>query len=245
MLDFTRELLSLHNLPCTALLGVVMFYWLLVIFGVLENDFEGGGVEAADAVDALEPEFGRDAPAPLSVSTHGEIHSATGASALSEQRRSRFFSFGEVPLSIAGTFLALFMWMVSMAANFYLNGTPGNRSLTTAFLLLFPNAFVSFVLTRIAIIPLDRLFTALRHTATENERVLGREARVISATVDERYGQAEIATNAAPVLVNVRVAPGHAPMTRGTPVTITSREADGAYYFVTPVTDTQPAPHDL
>lgn len=228
MFEFIRELLSLHNLPCTVLLGLVMFYWLLVVLGIVDSEIEGGGGDIPDHAG------GNDSPAPLNVQSNPNAAATTGGGGVSSAKK-RFFSFGEVPLNIAGSILAIFMWVGSMLGNYYFNGVAGNRSGITATLLLFPNLIVSFILTRIAIIPLDHFFTALQQTATENEVVIGRQARVVSARVDERYGQVEITTNGAPVLVNARIMPGHTPVTKGTQVTITSNASGSNFYFIEPL----------
>lgn len=229
MFEFIRELLSLHNLPCTVLLGLVMFYWLLVVLGIVDSEIEGGGSDMPDHHGG-----GHDSPAPLNVQSNHNAAATTGGGGVSSAKK-RFFSFGEVPLNIAGSILAIFLWVGSMLGNYYFNGVAGNRSGITATLLLFPNLMVSFILTRIVIIPLDRFFTALQQTATENEVIIGRQARVVSARVDERYGQVEITTNGAPVLVNARIMTGHTPVTKGTQVTITSNTPDSSFYFVEPL----------
>ncbi len=232
MFEFIREFISIHNLPCTALLGMVVLYWLLVILGVLDADIE------ADAGEGF-GDGGNDSPAPL----HTSHSSSAGGGGPMPEMKSRLFSFGDVPLNIVGTFLAIFMWMISMISNYYLNGTPGNRSYTVALLLLIPNVILSLILTRILIIPFDKLFSAMQRTATESEEVVGREATVISAGVTEHYGQAEIATKAAPVLVNVRVKSGEPTLHRGAKVKIISGSPDAPFHFVEPLTLSEQPTH--
>ena len=47
-MELIRESLSAHQLPVTVLLGMVVFYWLLVVFGLV--DIEGDVFELGDGV---------------------------------------------------------------------------------------------------------------------------------------------------------------------------------------------------
>ncbi|TLD69306.1 hypothetical protein FEM03_18205 [Phragmitibacter flavus] len=216
MIDFIRETLSLHNLPVTMLLGMVTMYWLLVIVGILDNDFEGG-------VDG-------------DVSNHGTLGGA-GMSGGPESKKGGILNFGHAPLSIVGSFLAIFMWLISLWGNFYLNGEPGDRSLILAAVLLVPNGVISLLLTRVAVMPFDRLFKAMHEGSTEAEEIVGRKGRVASVQVDERYGQVEVVTNSAPLLVNARIEAGTQPLERNAAVTVLSAADDGSFYFVRSVSE--------
>src|SRR5688500_9650676 len=93
VIEFIQAAFALYNLPLTALLGMVMFYWLLVMVGALDFDldlFDGG----ADADLGAHPAGG---------SLGGAMLSA-----------GRLFGFSKVPIAIWGSFFSLFLWMLAM-----------------------------------------------------------------------------------------------------------------------------------
>jgi len=188
---------------------MVMLYWLLVILGVLDNDFDGDGGDH-----------------------HGFGGAGVGQDSFGKKRSLVSLVLGTIPVSITGSFMAIFMWLLSLWGNFYLNGTPGNRSLLVAFGLLFPISIISLLLARIFTWPLTRLFSAMQKSSTEVEQVAGREARVVSAQVDEKYGQVEILTQSAPLLVNARLKPGSPPVSRGDTVVVLTESEGGSYFLV-------------
>lgn len=211
MFELLTESIALHNLPVTLLLGLVVFYWLLVLLGVMDSDSE-----------------------PMDLDGDGIADVSGGASGF-WPTCGRFLYLGEVPLVVVGSFLAVSLWVLSVLGNYYFNGEPGNRSAWVAVLLLVPNLAVSLVITRIAATPFRQLFSVLDDSATEVESVLGREGLVSSTQVDERYGQVSIGTSAAPLLINARVTQGNGPLPKGTPVRVSAAGPDGAFYFVQPV----------
>ena len=202
-----QEAFSVHNFPATVFLGIILGYWVLAIIGMV--DLEVGADVGGDG--------------------HGL---AEAAEAGFWARCGRFLHLGQVPLIVGLSFLALFLWPLSILGNYYLNGTPGDRSAGFALALLVPNVFVSLLLTRVAITPLKRLFAVLHGTKTEAETVVGRAGKVVSAEVDERYGQLEIATSGAPLLVNVRTATGDAPLPRGASAVVFAAAPDHSHYLV-------------
>lgn len=219
MPEILREALAIHNLPVTIFLGVILLYWIFVMIGFLEADMDGMDLHAGDVhVGDL----------------HHDVHVGASEGGF-WVGCGRFLHLGEVPLMIMMSFLALFMWVISVLANYYLNGSPGDRSPGLALALLAPNFLVSLLLTRIAVSPLRKVFAAMHKTETEAEKVIGREGRVISAQVDARYGQVEIATSSAPLLVNARTAAQSPPILKGAPVIVFSAAEDHSYYLVKPL----------
>lgn len=204
------------------LLGLVLGYWLLVIVGVIDAELDGDGDFGGEISDGH---------------GHGHAHGSGGAGMSDgggRVGRSGLFNFSDVPLTIAGSFVAIFMWLFSVWGNYYFNGSPGNRSLPVAIVLLFPNGLLSLMCARVAVIPFQKLFRAMRNASTESEAIVGREAKVASVSVDERYGQVEVSTNSVPLLVNARTEAGAEALPRGTRVVITAAAEDGSYYFVRP-----------
>ena len=211
MNDLIHEAIALHNLPATLLLALMVGYWLLVLLGFLEEDAEPMDIDGDGAPDSLGH-------------THGFWLSV-----------GRFLYLGEMPVMVVGSFFAVSLWMLSMLGNWYLNGEPDHRSAWIAVGLLVPNVLLSAVFTRIAAAPFRQLFSAMDKAATEVEAIMGREGIVTSAQVDERYGQVSVTTNAAPLLVNARVAPGETSLLKGSAVRVTAAGPDDAFYYIKPL----------
>jgi len=211
MIELFIESIALYNLPVTLLLGLVVFYWLLVLVGVADSETE-----------------------PMDVDGDG-IADVSGSSSGFWPTCGRFLHLGQVPLSVVGSFLALSLWMFSVLGNYFFNGEPGHRSLWMALLLLLPNLALSLIVTRIVTSPFRRFFNMMEESATEVEAVLDREGEVTSRQVDERYGQVSVHTGAAPLLVNARVEAGALPIPKGAAVRVIGAGPDHAFYYIQPV----------
>ena len=215
MSELLNEAFSLHNLPVTFLLGAVLLYWLLVILGLADAD-DGGGVDAS--VDG-----GLDADAGHHGGEGGLLSSA-----------GRFFHLGVIPFMIVLSVMSLFLWGISILSNYYLNGAPGARSHMVALGLLVPNLLVSALVTRLLLAPAKNYFTGLHDKAQAEAKILGRQGVVISAQVDAHYGQVEIRTQGAPLLLNARTSDEIPPIPKGALVTFIEAASDHAWYIVRP-----------
>lgn len=211
MTDLIREALSACNLPLTMVLGAALFYWLLVIFGLVDLEAEGGGDD-----------------------TVGDHAPATGGAWTTA---GNWLGFRNVPLAIWGSFLILFVWVGAVILNYYFNGQPGNRDVLVAWGLLIPNMLVSLVLVRLVTWPIGRLFRAMGRQDTEAVRVLGARGRVVSFQITERSGQLEIPGPSSPVLLNARVLSGADPLPKGALAIVLEASPDGLFHYVGPVED--------
>ena len=149
------------NLPFTVLLAAVVCYWLIVALGMIsidlhgETDFDGhGGESDGDAGEhAGHPEAGW-----FSQILH-------------------FVNVGEVPVTIIGSILALWMWLFSMLANHYWTGD----SLARAALALIPNLLASAVLTRFLTLPFKPLLRALNREGEEHQPIIGEDLLTVNS----------------------------------------------------------------
>lgn len=216
MIELYQEATAPHNLPLTLLLGAVVLYWLLVLAGILDFDLdilEIGDV-AADVGDAADAHHGH----------LGGLWLSFG----------RALGFAKVPILIWGSFFSLFLWAGNVALNFYYNGSPGERSMSTAALLFVPGVLGSLVVTKIITLPLGRLFTAMAESAAENVQVIGQTGVVVTAEATDQFGQLQIGNEGAPVLLNVRLTPGVASLKKGAPAKIITVSPDGKFYVIEP-----------
>ena len=61
MPEILQEALKGHNLPLTILVGVVLLYWVVSMFGLVDLDsMDGGGADAADGLDGGADDGGGD-----------------------------------------------------------------------------------------------------------------------------------------------------------------------------------------
>jgi len=205
-MEFLEVILSYPTLVYTILLGVGMVYWLLAIVGLV--DFESGGPEleldltpemdlAPDI--AIQPEvpagtevlIGADIPA-----SHIEVSDTpTNVSTLASYLVA--LGLGGVPFSVVISLLTLFAWIISsIAALWVLAFVPtgllrfiiGSGVLIGAFLFAIPA-------TALCVRPLRRLFVT--HSAISNIALVGQECVILTGSVDEKFGRAEVPTRGA------------------------------------------------
>lgn len=207
MFELFQAAISPHQLLLTLLLVLIIFYWLLVIFGAL--DFE---TELPDDIG----EGDGDAHQAHGVNTGGAWLTA-----------GRLFGFSQVPIVVWLSFLVLFMWFLSLVLNEKWNTT---HSSLQAFILILPNLVGSLIITKLVTIPVAKLFKAMADADTEAEEVIGRTGTVCSVEADETYGQLEITTQGVPVLINVRTQQGSLP--KGSLAQVTAAGPDSAFYFI-------------
>lgn len=215
MIELIREAFGTHNIIVTMMLGLVVFYWLLVMVGAVDFDLDLFDFGDAGATPELP-----DAP-DSSVNLGGAWLTA-----------GKFLGFSQVPMVVWGSFLALFMWAISLVLNYQFNGEPGNREISTSLMLLVPNFIGSLILTKLATLPVAKLFAAMSDADNESEDVVGRTGTVVSSEVDERYGQLQIAGKGAPLLINVRLDEGSARLSKGDTAKVVSAAADQSFYYV-------------
>lgn len=163
----------------TALLGVVLIYWLLAIVGMV--DFESSGIDTDidTHIDGDVEELGTIASYVVACGLNG------------------------VPFSVAISLLTLSawtlcclagMWLLPLVPTALLQAVAGMVVLAASFALALP---VTAALVR----PLRGLFVT--HNAVSNAALVGANCSVLSANVDEQFGRAEVNRRGAPI--NIRV----------------------------------------
>lgn len=215
MIELIQEAIASYNLPLTLMLGLMLLYWLLVIVGTMDFDLDmpdlgDAGVEISDA------------------SADSSIHHAGGAWLTA----GRFLGFSQVPLVVWGSFFILFLWSLALVLNYQYNGVPGARSLGTAAMLLIPGSIGSLVLTKLATLPVARLFAAMADADTEHVTVLGQIGIVTTVEATEQYGQLQVGSHGAPVLINARLRAGSSPLRKGDSAKVIEASTDESFYYI-------------
>lgn len=208
MLEVFTEAIRPINLPFSILLGLVVLYWLFVAIGLMGMDF---GVDADIDADI-----------------DGSI--ADGHTGLFSGLLN-FVNIGEVPITIVLSFLTLCIWTLSITVNYYWTGSSFILGLA-AYLPIF---LVSLVLTRFLTMPFRPLMRALNRQGDEHLPVVGRTCTITTSEATASFGQAQIETKGAPILINVRTADGE-PLSRGTTGLIVRKDETKDVFFVVPVT---------
>ena len=262
MQEILSESIRLVNLPFTVLLGGLVCYWLLVAIGLLhfdsgadadlqvggegdlavggegdlavggETDLAVGADAHLDAVTDAAVDAGADAAAGgqgTDTGDHSHAGSAHGPGLLSSVMK--FVHLGDVPAMIVVSVQALCMWLFSMIANHYWN----DHSLTRAAVFLLPNLLVSAIITRYVTWPLARFFRALNREYAEHQSLIGRTCRITTSEVTDRFGQAEMPTRGAPLVLQVRTSAAE-PLRRGDTALVIRHDKDSHTYHVRKIT---------
>lgn len=230
MFEFIFEALRPVNLPFTAVMGLVTFYWILVGFGALDFDSEpaldvshGGDLQVDGTVGG---EHGLDASHHDPASgIHGAVKSAL-----------QFLHFGDVPSMIIVSVMALSFWTFSMLSNHYFN----EGSILRALVLFLPNLVVTILITKAATLPLKKLFTAMNREYEQHQPVLGRTCTIMTSEVTDRFGQAQIETTGAPLVIHVRTY-GDATFTKGESALIIKEDKENNLFTVAKLTRSTPS----
>jgi hypothetical protein len=204
VVEFVETCFSGANLPATMVLLLACLYWMLAILVGLD-------------LDILDFDLNMDGEADL-----GEIV-GVGVVVL------RFLNIGRVPLMIWGSVFALTWWSVSVLLDRLLDDPTTRDQWFYAVQYAIRNLAIAVVLTKIFTQPLrGRFESAPPHPA---ESMLGRQCRVVSSEVNERFGQAEYSTEAAPLRIHVRTQ-GGPPLAKGDAAVIVAFDPDKQIYFV-------------
>ena len=190
MSELLQESLRFYNFPITVCFVLVVLFWMITVFGIVDSD-------------ALEPNLDLDADVDVDAQVHG---GSIGLGLL------RFFNLGEVPLMILLSVLITLVWAGAVALNYYFN--PG-QSFLIAGGWLFANGVVSLLLTKFLTVPLKPLMRKLKE-GEKHRPVIGRACVIKTSEVTETFGQAEAEDDSGnPLLLHVRVSQGQKSLAKG------------------------------
>ena len=231
MLDFFYEVLRPVNLPFTALMAVVTLYWLLVLLGALDFDSE-------PSLDL----HSHDVDINGAAGAHDIDHAGAGGHDLGAFKSLlQFLNFGNVPSMIIVSVMVVCMWTVSLLSNRYFNSSTifDHGSALIALGLLVPNLIITALVTKAVTAPLKKLFAALNKEYEEHKPVVGRTCTILTSEVTDKFGQAQIDTNGAPLVINVRTY-GEAAFAKGESALIIKEDKEHNLFTVAKLTSTTP-----
>jgi len=177
MNEFFVEIVNPANLLATVLLGGVLLYWLLVIFGAV-------------GMDALEIEMDLDADGDLDLEFADGLFGTLLA----------FFHVGKVPVMVIISVFAFVFWLATIFTNHYLNP---EFSLWTTAMLIWPCGLVSLGITKLAVMPMAKGFSPPEQDLARHELV-GRTAVVNTLELTQAYGEIVFETDGPPLVLNAK-----------------------------------------
>jgi hypothetical protein len=136
----------------------------------------------------------------------------------------RFLNLGEVPLMVWLSFFSFSLWACTMLID-----RPFDGSTNEGLIALARNAGISVIVAKLATQPLRGYFDSADPNPVEE--LIGQTCVVMTSEVTPDSGQASYRTNAAPLLLNVRLADGQQPA-KGDEVLIVGYEPERNIYLV-------------
>lgn len=216
MKEIWEQAILSYNLPLTILLGLIMVYWLLSAFG------------AVDA-DTFDVDFDADVDIDLDADAHGDHHSGSFFGGI-----MKFVNAQDVPLMVILSLLTLFMWTISIFANYYFNP---NQSDLLALGYLAGNFITSVLLVKVVTQPLRPLMRAIKNDTDAPPPVVGSVGIVKSRLLDQHFGQVEVIRDkGAPALLNCKLREGEEGQMRGSEVLIYDFDKENDRYLVRSLT---------
>lgn len=240
MQHFLHAVVTFPGAVYTALLGVVLLYWLSMLAGAVDLDLLGGAdhggategavhgdgvghghahAEGGDGGDADGDGDGGDGDA----DGEGGVLSALGALGL---RR--------LPMTLSVSLLVIWGWLITVLGTLLLEAPASHLMPAAAFkaILLVVALVASFALAGVTARPIAPVFQANR--ASRREHLVGKLAEVSTGRLDARFGQVLVGDGGAGLLIDARHE-GGAALKRGDRVIVTSWDADKGYVLVEPV----------
>ena len=205
MVSFLDAVVAFPTAIFTTFLGVVLFYWLLALLGVV--DFESLDLEPGSAADVDGFEISSVASYVVAFGLHG------------------------VPFSIAVSLVILVSWTLScLGAMWVLPWLAGaGASYGAGAVLALASLSLAVTVSARMIRPLRGLFVT--HSAINNASLVGHTCKVLTQSVDEQVGRAEVAQHGASI--NIRIwTPVPNALARGSSARIVAYDEKTARYKV-------------
>jgi len=190
-------------LPASLLLALAMLYWLLAIVAGLDLEL-----------------FDFD----LDIDGQPDLESSLSVGLVV----LRFLNLGRVPLVVWGSAFAIAYWLVTLLLDRLADDPESRTELFYVLQYVVRNLVLGLLLTKIVTQPLRDKFEPVEPNRAED--LIGRECRITTSEVTPTFGQAQIPTEAAPLILNVRVK--ETPLARGAPAVIVDFDPDQNVYFI-------------
>jgi hypothetical protein len=203
MMDFIESCFIGPNFPASVMMVLILIYGLMVAIGGLDIDLF-------------------DVDLDVDVDMDGAVTSV-GFIAL------KFLNIGNVPIMIWASAFGLSWWTASMLLWEFFDQARYHEDFWHTAMLIGRNVVVGIAAAKFATQPMVKFFD---HTDNyKPEDLIGQECEVTTYEVTADAGQAKFATDAAPLLIDVRSE--DAPLAKGDRARIVEFDPDEQLYFIT------------
>lgn len=233
MMEVFTEATRLVNLPFTLLLGLVVFYWFLVALGMLDIHLFSDVSHDLHTDSDVDVHLDGDAHAEVHADGDGDHDSGAVHAGAWWADALTFVNVGQVPVMVVFSVLSLCLWLGAMIGSYYFS--KGSALLSLA--LLLPNIIFAAVLTRYVTKPLKPLFRMLTKDYDEAIEIIGGRCKVITSSATPQFGQAELQTSGAPIVLNVRTVDDSV-LPKGAFAVIVREDKERGLHFIAPLPDT-------
>ena len=190
-------------LPASLVLLLAMLYWLLAILSGLGSELFDFDLDSDN-----EPDL--------------ESSLSVGLVVL------RFLNIGRVPLAVWGSAFAVAYWLVTLLFDRLSDDPELRTGLFFAAQYTLRNLALSVLLTKVVTQPLRDKFEPVEPNRAED--LIGRRCQITTSEVTQSFGQAQVPTDAAPLLLNVRAK--DTPLAKGEAAEIVGFDPEKNVYFI-------------
>ena len=202
MKELFNAAISSPNIIPTALLGLVLLYWLTVVIGAL--DFDALDFDVDTDIDT---EVNAGVGPVTDAEVNGADVNADGGVSLSWFNSILvFFNMSKVPFMLFLTSLVLPLWVIAIMTNHYL----GIDSFLGGLIVLVPAFMLSLFFAKLLTLPFVKLFAHMQKEDSESKTAIGKICVASTLITDTKIGQAQVATSGSPLLLNVITSEGYA-----------------------------------
>ena len=243
------DLFSEANVIPTALMTLVVAYWLMMIAGVVGMDMFDFDIDMdADVGIDIDPGLDIDAGADLGtgdadIQGHDGGLAEAGATDLDTGGGSTassgggfvrtvydFFYLSDVPVVIVASVFVFGYWVASVTLNHFFNP---DQAFVPSLLWVIPSTFVALVITKIAIIPAAAIGRKSGPEDRSRSNLIGETGVVTSIGVNEKFGQISVKRKDEPeILLNVRIEQGKPELSKNESAKIISYNNEDGTFLV-------------
>ncbi len=200
LMTYLEQCFTMPVLPATVLMLLIIAYSFLVLLGAL--DFELFDVD----IDV-------DADADL------DAISSAGFVTL------KFLNLADVPIMVWLSIYGIVWWLLSVTLWFWMDSTPADAN---AGLLVIRNVAISVIATKFLTNPLGKVFA--KPPSFKPQDLIGKECEITTHVATNEVGQARFRTDAAPLLLNVRMTEGE--LSKGEAAVIVDYDPDVKVHYI-------------
>jgi hypothetical protein len=239
--------LSFPGVVYTVLLGVVLAYWLFVVFGAI-NLGDGSGDAALHGFDpegavgaakgslegaakgALQGHF--DGATDLAGDT-GDVHDGDGHEGGALAALINALQLRSVPVTVILSLIITFSWLVcTIAMQLVSRAMPASSQALLGWLVLVGSPILALPLTSLSARPLAKVF--VHRPATSHTDLIGKTCVVRTGTVTKSFGEASLEDGGAGLVLRVRV-DRELPVKRGDQMLIVEWDRERESFLVEPL----------